>query len=221
MVDEGLVAKREDGPGPSETRPPRQAAAIGTDSPRPPTGRATTEPPAEDGGGAHGHECWAAMTAGLVAEAPRRSHRRTSVPPVRTTFRPDIQGLRAVAVLAVALDHADLGLFSGGYVGVDVFFVISGFLITQLLLREASSTGRISLTKFYGRRARRILPAATLVTVVTTFASVLLLDFVRSTQVISDSVWATFFAANALPSCCIRPLTVGRLWYPDCMAQMS
>ena len=76
------------------------------------------------------------------------------------TYRSDIDGLRAVAVVAVILFHAKVTGFSGGYVGVDVFFVISGFLITQIL-RKDHDAGRYSILKFYERRARRILPAKT------------------------------------------------------------
>lgn len=78
-------------------------------------------------------------------------------------FRPDIEGLRAVAIVTVLLYHAGVTLVPGGFIGVDVFFVISGFLITGLLLREVEQTGRISLTRFYARRAKRLLPAAALV----------------------------------------------------------
>jgi len=81
--------------------------------------------------------------------------------------RMDIQGLRAIAVGLVVLNHAGAGWLPGGYVGVDVFFVISGFLITGLLLKEARSSGRISLGNFYARRAKRILPAASVVLVAT------------------------------------------------------
>lgn len=77
--------------------------------------------------------------------------------------RADIQGLRALAVGAVLLFHIWPGLVPGGYVGVDVFFVISGYLITSVLFREAASTGSISLARFYERRIRRLLPAATAV----------------------------------------------------------
>tara|TARA_R100001509_G_scaffold165287_1_gene146217 strand:- start:1168 stop:1875 length:708 start_codon:yes stop_codon:yes gene_type:complete len=73
-------------------------------------------------------------------------------------YRREIDGLRAVAVVPVVLFHAGFGLFSGGYVGVDVFFVISGYLITTILLSELHD-GRFSIVKFYERRARRILPA--------------------------------------------------------------
>jgi len=80
-------------------------------------------------------------------------------------YRPEIDGLRAVAVLPVILFHAGFGLFSGGFVGVDVFFVISGYLITSLLLEDIENK-RFSLTNFYERRARRILPALFLVMLV-------------------------------------------------------
>ncbi|MDQ4131851.1 MAG: acyltransferase, partial [Actinomycetota bacterium] len=77
-------------------------------------------------------------------------------------FRADIEGLRAVAVLAVVLYHAGVGAFDGGYVGVDVFFVVSGFLITGLLWDEMRRTGGLSFRSFYARRARRLLPASML-----------------------------------------------------------
>jgi len=75
-------------------------------------------------------------------------------------FRPDIEGMRGLAVAVVVLFHAGLPGVIGGFVGVDVFFVISGFLITGLLLREHERTGRIGLPQFYARRVRRLLPAA-------------------------------------------------------------
>jgi peptidoglycan/LPS O-acetylase OafA/YrhL len=84
----------------------------------------------------------------------------------------------------------------GGYVGVDVFFVLSGFLITGLLLSGAANAGYSSLGNFYVRRARRILPAAALVLVTTDIVAYHVLNFVRAKQVISDSLWASFFAAN-------------------------
>ncbi len=73
-------------------------------------------------------------------------------------FRPDIQALRALAVSAVLLYHFWPGLVPGGYVGVDVFFVVSGFLITGLLVRELEETGRVDLLAFYAGRVRRLLP---------------------------------------------------------------
>src|SRR3954470_7617388 len=95
------------------------------------------------------------------------------------SFRPDIQGLRAIAVLAVVLYHAGVPGLDGGYVGVDVFFVISGFLITQVLWRDLGTGGRRSLIGFYARRARRLLPAAILVLLVTLAASAVVLPPLR------------------------------------------
>ena len=113
-----------------------------------------------------------------------------------TRHRGDIQGLRAVAVLLVALNHAGVGFLKGGYIGVDVFFVLSGYLITGILLTGARRDGRVSLVDFYVRRARRILPAATLTLATTAVASYYLLNVVRAKQALTDVVWATFFAAN-------------------------
>src|ERR671921_402025 len=88
---------------------------------------------------------------------------------VHTTsrFRADVEGLRAVAVLAAVVYHAGLSRVGGGFVGVDVFYVLSGFLITGLLWEELQTTGRLRMGAFYGRRARRLLPAAVLVLMVT------------------------------------------------------
>jgi len=93
---------------------------------------------------------------------------------VEAHFRPEIQGLRAIAVIFVMLFHIWPDSLPGGYVGVDVFFVVSGFLITGGLLREANLTGSIRLLEFYARRARRLLPAATLVLAVVAIATPLL-----------------------------------------------
>ena len=82
-------------------------------------------------------------------------------------YRPEIDGLRSVAVVPVILFHAGLGLFSGGFVGVDIFFVISGYLITTIILERLNGPG-FSLLDFYARRARRILPALLLIMAVTT-----------------------------------------------------
>ncbi|WP_144126785.1 acyltransferase family protein [Catellatospora sichuanensis] len=87
--------------------------------------------------------------------------------PVAHPFRGDVAGLRAVAVGLVLLYHAGVPFLPGGFVGVDVFFVISGFLITGQLLKEVERTGRVSLAGFYARRAKRILPAAAIVLVAT------------------------------------------------------
>src|SRR6476661_2505936 len=88
-----------------------------------------------------------------------------AIPPIG--FRPDIEGLRAIAVALVVLFHGEIGPFGGGYIGVDVFFVVSGFLITSLLLGEVARTGTLALPNFWARRARRLLPASSLVIVAT------------------------------------------------------
>lgn len=90
-------------------------------------------------------------------------------------YRPDIDGLRALAVISVILFHAGVPGLGGGYVGVDVFFVISGYLITRLLEQPREDSTRYSLAKFYLRRARRILPALLAVCVATAIASFVLL----------------------------------------------
>jgi peptidoglycan/LPS O-acetylase OafA/YrhL len=82
-------------------------------------------------------------------------------------FRPDIEGMRGVAVLLVVLFHSGVPGFSGGFIGVDVFFALSGYLITGIILNEIAKRGKLSLRNFYARRARRLLPAAGLVVVVT------------------------------------------------------
>jgi peptidoglycan/LPS O-acetylase OafA/YrhL len=112
------------------------------------------------------------------------------------SHRGDIQGLRALAVLLVALGHAGVGFLEGGFVGVDVFFVLSGFLITGLLLAEARRNGSISLSGFYLRRARRILPAALLTLLATQAAAFFLLNFLRAKEVMWDSLFAAVFMAN-------------------------
>src|SRR3954453_578097 len=85
----------------------------------------------------------------------------------RSGFRRDIEGLRAVAVALVVLYHAGVPWLAGGYIGVDVFFVVSGFLITGLLVGDLASKGTIALGGFSARRMRRLLPASVLVLVAT------------------------------------------------------
>lgn len=111
-------------------------------------------------------------------------------------FRPDIEGLRAVAVLGVVLFHAVVPGFGGGYVGVDVFFVISGFLITGLLWRELSTTGTVRLRGFYGARARRLLPASAAVGVITMIASAILLPPLQARPAVSDGIASALYVSN-------------------------
>jgi peptidoglycan/LPS O-acetylase OafA/YrhL len=111
-------------------------------------------------------------------------------------FRPDLEGLRGVAILLVLVFHAGLPGTSGGFVGVDVFFVLSGFLITGLLLRERERTGRIDLAAFYARRARRILPAAAVVLLATLALSVLILAPLDLPRVAGDAAAAALSIGN-------------------------
>jgi len=129
-----------------------------------------------------------------VSGSTTEDHRGQSA--VRAGFRPDIEGLRAVAVLAVVLFHADLPGLGGGYVGVDVFFVISGFLITGLLWREANTTGTVGLRRFYGARARRLLPASAAVGVITMIGSVFLLPLLEVKSVIVDGITSALYVGN-------------------------
>ncbi len=111
-------------------------------------------------------------------------------------FRPDLEGLRGVAILLVLLFHAGIPGTSGGFVGVDVFFVLSGFLITGLLLRERESTGRVDLREFYARRARRILPAASVVLVGIVVAAPLFMAPLDLPRVAGDAVASALFTGN-------------------------
>ena len=114
----------------------------------------------------------------------------------RKEFRPDIEGLRAVAVVAVVLFHAETPGIGGGFIGVDVFFVISGFLITGLLWREVSTAGTVRLRRFYGARARRLLPASAAVGVVTAIASAVLLPPLQAVGVLYDGIASALYVSN-------------------------
>ncbi|QSB06338.1 acyltransferase family protein [Natronoglycomyces albus] len=126
--------------------------------------------------------------------SPPKKKQSGQSPPMH--FRSDIEGLRAVAVGLVVLAHINVPYFAGGYVGVDVFFVISGFLITSLLLREIARNGRISLAKFYARRALRLLPAAVTVLVATVVAAWLWLPRTRLFDVAADATAAALNVIN-------------------------
>jgi peptidoglycan/LPS O-acetylase OafA/YrhL len=127
---------------------------------------------------------------------PARAIRRSLAGHVEQGFRPDIEGLRALAVVAVILYHARVPGIDGGFVGVDVFFVVSGFLITRLLLGELISTGTVSLRGFWGRRMRRILPAAALTVVVTVVFAQEMLPPLSLPTLATDAVAAGTFTSN-------------------------
>ncbi len=116
-------------------------------------------------------------------------------------FRPDIEGLRGVAVSLVVLFHAGLLSASplqltGGFIGVDLFFVVSGYLITGLLMRERERTGRISFSRFYARRVRRILPAAAVTLLITIPLANALVTLVDRPSVMEDGASAALSIAN-------------------------
>ncbi|MEV4638559.1 acyltransferase family protein [Actinoplanes sp. NPDC049548] len=144
------------------------------------------------------------MSIAPVAPSPRQTPRSGGPVPGATPapaagpprHRRDIEGLRAVAVLLVVAYHCGLPVVTGGYVGVDVFFVISGFLITGLLLREARSKGTVSIPRFYARRALRLLPASTVVVVATVAGAALWLPPLRLSGVLSDALHTTIYAMN-------------------------
>jgi len=119
--------------------------------------------------------------------------RRTSL--MEFTYRPDIDGLRAVAVLSVLFNHAGIAAFSGGYTGVDVFFVISGFLITGIIQREVSA-GEFSLARFYERRIRRIYPALFVTLFFTGLAAAFLYNAKDFSNFGKSLIAATFFFSN-------------------------
>lgn len=127
---------------------------------------------------------------------PSRSGGESGPSPHRSAFRPDIEGLRAVAVLAVLAFHAGIPGLAGGFVGVDVFFVVSGYLITGLLVREAVTTGRIRLLDFFSRRARRLLPSAAVVLGSVAVAGAWLTVPLRRADLEHDVVAAALSAAN-------------------------
>ena len=113
-----------------------------------------------------------------------------------STYRADIDGLRAMAILLVVAFHAGVDRFAGGYVGVDVFFVLSGFLITGLLVKQHARDGRISLRDFYARRARRLLPLAGLVLISTMTLGIWLLPPLGRIDLLRDVRSAAFYLAN-------------------------
>lgn len=116
--------------------------------------------------------------------------------PLHLEYRADIDGLRAIAVLSVLVFHVREGWLPGGFTGVDIFFVISGFLITGLLWREAANTGTVRLARFYAARARRLLPAAATVLTATVVLSVLLLPPLQARSVIGDGIAAALYVGN-------------------------
>ncbi|WP_188805157.1 acyltransferase family protein [Citricoccus zhacaiensis] len=120
----------------------------------------------------------------------------STAPHPGTRFRSDIQGLRALAVLLVLLYHAGLPFAPGGYVGVDIFFVISGYLITSGLLARIREHGRLDLVDFYGRRVRRILPAALVALTGTVLLTLAILPRSRWDAIATEATGSVLFVVN-------------------------
>jgi peptidoglycan/LPS O-acetylase OafA/YrhL len=128
-----------------------------------------------------------------ASSAEVRPHRTEQTP---ASFRPDVEGLRAIAILVVVLVHAGVGFLPGGFVGVDIFFVLSGFLITGLVVREMRTTGTVSVARFYARRAKRLLPATAVVLLFVAVGSVVVVSVVDRGEVGLDVVAAALYVAN-------------------------
>jgi peptidoglycan/LPS O-acetylase OafA/YrhL len=150
-----------------------------------------------------------ATTLGLVvadpaaaqkAPATDREQRAQPAPPrapaERSGVRPEIQALRALAVMLVVIYHLWPSLVPGGFVGVDVFFAISGFLITAHLLREIESTGTVSMPRFWARRARRLLPASLLTLLFCVVATLVLVPTIYWQQFFREIAASTAYVEN-------------------------
>ena len=122
--------------------------------------------------------------------------REEKAPRAKSTLRPEIQALRAVAVAVVVVYHLWPNTLAGGFVGVDVFFVISGFLITAHLMREADRTGRINLPKFWAKRIRRLLPASLIVLAASAVGVFLLVPQMYWTQFFQEIAASAVYAQN-------------------------
>jgi peptidoglycan/LPS O-acetylase OafA/YrhL len=111
-------------------------------------------------------------------------------------YMPHVDGLRAIAVLSVILYHLGFKQFSGGYVGVDIFFVISGFLITRLIREEYLSTGKFSFSNFYIRRFRRLFPAFLATLAICFIVGALLLSNKLFSSLGHSTLYAIFSLSN-------------------------
>lgn len=118
------------------------------------------------------------------------------VPAGDRKFRPDIEGVRAISSVTVMLYHAGISWMAGGFTGVDVFYVLSGFLVTLGLLREAENRGNINFFDFMGRRFRRLLPVSALVIIVTVLATYYWMGPTFGNTTAKDAIWTSGFMAN-------------------------
>src|SRR3954471_18636142 len=110
--------------------------------------------------------------------------------------RDDIEGLRGIVVLLVVAYHVGISQLSGGFAGVDVFFVLSGYLITGILLGQLMGRGRVDYVQFYARRMRRLLPAATLTLLVVLVAAAILLGPMERIEPALAAIATSLYSSN-------------------------
>ena len=111
-------------------------------------------------------------------------------------YQPGLDGLRAISVIAVIIYHAGFSWMSGGFLGVEVFFVVSGFLITMLLIEEHESSGAVNFRSFWVRRARRLFPTLGVVLVAVSTWVALFGSAEQASQMRRDLPWSVLYAAN-------------------------
>ena len=116
--------------------------------------------------------------------------------PATLNFRSDLQGLRAIAILLVVFSHAGITTFAGGFIGVDVFFVLSGYLITGLLIHEFRASSTINFPTFYARRLKRLLPALAFMLVTIFAAAILILSTSEARAQLASSSYAVTWLSN-------------------------
>jgi len=130
------------------------------------------------------------------AEVAARESGSPTAKEAGSNFRPDIQGIRAIAVTLVLACHAAIPWAKGGFIGVDVFYVLSGFLITGLVVREIEKTGKVSIRNFYARRAKRLLPMAALVLVFIAIGTLFVFSLARQVEIGGDIFAAALYFVN-------------------------
>lgn len=136
------------------------------------------------------------LASSVMSSSSTRERNTAPSKPRPKHFLPHVQGLRAVAVILVVLYHFWPGRLSGGFIGVDIFFVISGFLITGQLARELERTGRIALPAFWAKRIRRLLPASITVLVFATLATLFILPLSSLADSLREVLASTFYVEN-------------------------
>jgi peptidoglycan/LPS O-acetylase OafA/YrhL len=193
----------------SEPTPPRKGEPLGRDGPRPEHRLRADGPQRADvavgGAGISSRTAALQLQTSASGIAIAAEPAAASSHPKATPFRPDIEGLRGIAVLLVVAYHVGLRGFEGGFIGVDVFFVLSGYLITGLIAREIQKTGSLDFKNFYARRTRRLLPASALTVIATLVLGALVFSPIeqvtfsrtaRATALYASNIWFTVESAD-------------------------